>query len=874
MVKGHIVNHTHWDREWYFTTSDATVLSEQLFTEVIEVLRKNPNANFCLDGQSSIVDEYLEVRPEKEEEIKQLVKDRRLFIGPWFTQTDALLTNGESIFRNLMIGVHDSKKYGDYMNVGYLPDTFGFNAQLPTILQNAGISNFVFWRGLDLEKHVNSPYFKWQGLSGEQVTAINMPHGYSIGAVFDNFKNNAEDYIDKRLDPEIEYLNSLNDDEDVLIPVGGDQWNIIGDVTGYLSKIKETGKYEYQISNFPDFISKIEQKNNLETVEGELREPVLARVHRTIGSVRPDIKLNNFKLEQKLMKRIEPLIVIAKQCGIDISSGLLMKLWKKVLESQAHDSLGGCVSDSVAKDILHRFKEANEMADSIENTIVKKIADNLELNENQFLLFNTDSFEFEGYKDVELIVPTKFITLEGLEDVVIIEEEYYPERNNVLFEDSEGHKYYDEPSYYKLKVRTKVNLPSMGYKVFNLRKSSVELPVLNNFETQKKKQETIKNENYQIEFNNGELSLSTSNGKIKDFISIVDSGNDGDTYDYSPLRNDEEITVSFDEASKSEYDSIKVLKVTGTSKLPLRLNDRLATNPEIGEVTINLELTLEKGSDEIKGQLTVNNQIYSHRLRLQVNTDISSEETYASLPFGYIKRKNKTVPKNWEEKFVEKPVDINIFDNSVSKTDKESTFTFYGLGLKEYENVGKDLFITLMSTTSQLGKPNLEWRPGRASGDTTKQGHIMMPTPMAEMIGEIEFNFAISVTNHPFNEYQISKITNNLMSPSISYQKQNLNFFINRLDNKIQETNYKKHLEKTFSLFTLGNEYLVTAVHPSFYDKNSYIIRIENPTNERRELDNSIMNKLNATFVNVLEQEIEAVSQINAYDVITLKCSY
>lgn len=50
MVKAHIVNHTHWDREWYFTSADALVLSEQLFTEVIDELKSTQKQTLYLMG--------------------------------------------------------------------------------------------------------------------------------------------------------------------------------------------------------------------------------------------------------------------------------------------------------------------------------------------------------------------------------------------------------------------------------------------------------------------------------------------------------------------------------------------------------------------------------------------------------------------------------------------------------------------------------------------------------------------------------------------------------------------------------------------------------------------------------------------------------
>lgn len=54
-----IVNHTHWDREWYFSDQDSLVLSSLLFTNTIKELEKHPHASFVLDGQISILSDYL-----------------------------------------------------------------------------------------------------------------------------------------------------------------------------------------------------------------------------------------------------------------------------------------------------------------------------------------------------------------------------------------------------------------------------------------------------------------------------------------------------------------------------------------------------------------------------------------------------------------------------------------------------------------------------------------------------------------------------------------------------------------------------------------------------------------------------------------------
>ncbi len=94
---------------------------------------------------------------------------------------------------------------------------------------------------------------------------------------------------------------------------------------------------------------------------------------------------------------------MVKKAGINIGNGILIKLWKKLLEYQAHDSMGGSVTDNVVVDILHRYKEANEIADGIENMIEKKIAESLKLTSKQIILFNTDPHEFKGRKSFTLL---------------------------------------------------------------------------------------------------------------------------------------------------------------------------------------------------------------------------------------------------------------------------------------------------------------------------------------------------------------------------------------------------------------------------------------------------------------------------------------
>lgn len=869
MTKTYIVQHTHWDREWYFTTADAQVLSDQLFTEMLDELENNKQANFCLDGQSSIVDDYLELRPEKLTVIRNLIEEGRLFVGPWYTQTDALLVDAESILRNLIIGINDTvTKYGKPMMLGYLPDTFGFNAQLPTLLNQVGIDNFLFWRGINFEKVTESPYFIWKGLGEKSVYAINFPFGYMTGMMSLEAENNLEEFVKERLDLATEFNQNHGNNKDILIPAGIDQKNIVRDLDQILTTINKISKYDNSISDYPAFVDIIRKKKGLPEYKGELREPVYSRVHRSISSVRTKVKLKNFELEQKILRQIEPLAVIAKSNGVDISNGLIRKLWKKVLETQAHDSIGGCVSDNVAADIQHRLKEAEEIADGIENLIGKRIADALQLDCNQIIVFNTDSAPFKGEKILHVVTPQKNITFDKAENPVIIDEKYYASRKDIMKLVAKGYDYFDEPAYYELFIRADVELPALGYKIISFTETDQQLPEQRYEQSQMDHQVSIENSYYRIVYENGTVVLKTAFTQIDDFVQLTDAANDGDTYDYSPLEGDIEKAVLFSSAGKWINDKQQVLILEGAADLPYDLEDRISGHPKTGKLSFAIELTLSADSDLINGKIHVENHILSHRLRLKLNVLNEDETSIAQIQNGFIENKPEEIPENWKEKYVEKPVNLEVFDKSVSVNNRLGSASLFARGLKEYERSGKYLYLTLMSTTGQLGKANLAWRPGRASGDTTNEGHIMMPVPLAQEIGEQAFTFAVRVVNESFDEQTTAAVSYKWMAPSISYQLQTLNVFVKRLDNKIWPLKYTEKPDSEASLLKLPEEFIVSALYPAYRCDGHYVLRLANPTGKPLSIPDSILST--ATIINALEEPIEAEKVISPYDYISL----
>ena len=177
-----IVPHTHWDREWYQSYQEFRLNLVDTLDTLLGLLESDDSyPYFMLDGQMAVVDDYLEVRPEGEERLRALAAAGRISMGPWYILMDEFLASGETIIRNLQMGLRRGAAFGGTMDVGYLPDMFGHIAQMPQILRQAGLSDAVVWRGVP--SAITRTGFDWEAPDGSTVRAEYLPEGYSNGAV-------------------------------------------------------------------------------------------------------------------------------------------------------------------------------------------------------------------------------------------------------------------------------------------------------------------------------------------------------------------------------------------------------------------------------------------------------------------------------------------------------------------------------------------------------------------------------------------------------------------------------------------------------------------------------------------------------------------
>lgn len=793
MKKIHVVAHTHWDREWYFSDNEAFIQFSYHMDEVIYALENGELDYYYLDGQLSILDDYLKVYPNQETKIKELVEGNKLFIGPWYTQMDEFVVAGESVVKNLQIGIDMSKRLGGHTALGYLPDSFGQGKDMPKIYNGFGIEDAVFWRGMPNEV-TKSREFYWTAEDGSKVLTINIRNGYYAGVALVE----GEIYQKKAI---LDIVSEDSATTNITLPVGGDQRAVDRNLKAIIEEANKEFAEEYQIeeSNYPHIFNLLKKEaTDLPTVQGEFMSGSVSKIHRSIYSSRYDLKKINDTIENRLIFQLEPLMLMADDLGIPSKRELMDYTWKLILKNHAHDSIGGCNTDKTNEMIMARYKEADQLSYSTVDYLVRKIAESIEdIQENDLVLFNT--LPYRRTEPYTLEVSTKKTIIKLFDDQrheipfqLISTEKVYA--GEVRRSESD----YDEAKYYYIhKISFTNELPALSYQIVSVEEQDESA-------TQEKpvalEETMIENAAYKITFSNGQFSILAKEQGItyKNCLHVEESGDEGDTYDYSPAYFDSIHHLFFETAEVAIQSGkfLSTMSVTGSWFVPKDLAARKAQKVDT-EIEYTLTLSLKNDSKRVDMKLSLNNQALDHRMRLVVKTPVKSQVSYADTLFGIVERNNNDPHiHDWRELgWKEEPTEIYPMIHYANTHDLETSWTVMSKGIKEYQVIDSDMYITLFRGVGFLGRPELLRRPGDASGNQFRY----IPTPDSQLLGTLEMELSLIITTD-YNPADIQREYQMYSVDTPYYQVQTLNRFTNPIQyfqsNKVDHlTTLKKSLD-------------------------------------------------------------------------------
>lgn len=645
-VKGftlELVGNTHIDAAWLWRKAETIEVCKNTFENVFNLMKRYPE--FTFSQSSSYYYKWMEeLYPQTFKEIKKWVeKGNWEIVGGMVIEPDCNLINGESWARHLLYGKSYFKEaFGIDVKIGWNPDSFGYNWNMPQIYQNSGIYAFITQKISWNDTNV-FPYriFWWEGPDGSRVL-VYFPFSY----VYD-FKDpfRLVDQL-RQFEANTGFRNML-----VLYGVGDHGGGPSEEMLQVIERLKNLPIFpKIKFSTARDYIENFLLKQDLSKIP-VWKDELYLEYHRGTYTTQAEIKKHNRYLEN-LLANAEAFSLISKFLGGDYKKESLKKAWEILLFNQFHDILPGSSIKEVYYDAKKDYQIAEEIAENELRRSLKFISSNIntsDLDGEPIVIFNPSPWERSDYVKIELkdkdcsyrIFDSK--GEECLSQEIDLTENLPDEikRKGILF--------------------IAENIPAMGYKVYILKKEDKLAPhkerVENSF--------LLENEFYRIEFDESKGFIKRIYDKKNATDVLSGYGNFLQLFGDKPPYWDawdigytgEEWAPNFRKIELIENGPIRYVIRTYLDFLnPKSKAKRLNAEPTKGYPNsfFILDTFLYRGIDRVEFRTKVDWWEEHTLLKTAFDVNVKNKTATFEIPFGYIERPT-TRETDWERARYEVP---------------------------------------------------------------------------------------------------------------------------------------------------------------------------------------------------------------------------
>ena len=390
------VGNAHIDLAWLWRKQESVRIAANTYSSVLKNMEEFPGLIYA-QSQAQTYDWIEKTEPELFEKIKETIDTGNWdAVGGMWVEPDCNIPGGEAWVRQLMYAqkfyaVH----FGGIATLGWNPDSFGYNWNMPQFYSKAGIDSFVTQK-LSWNDTTIFPYhlFWWEAPDGSRILAYLPTGGYT------------EQIIPSRMMDQLMRFEQNTGFREMLVLFG------LGDHGGgpnrpmlmrvqMLSEQPLFPRVEYIRAH--DYIKLLKQKDlsNLPVWHGEL----YMEGHRGTLTTQSETKRGNRKGEA-LLEATEKAASIATLQGADYPADSLEKAWKIVLFNQFHDILPGSSITPVYRDAEEDYELCQKLAGRALDAALDQIAARVKTENkgwSSVLVFNPLSWERDDV--VKLVLP-------------------------------------------------------------------------------------------------------------------------------------------------------------------------------------------------------------------------------------------------------------------------------------------------------------------------------------------------------------------------------------------------------------------------------------------------------------------------------------
>ena len=814
-----IVPHTHWDREWYAPFQVFRARLVRLLDELLPLLERDLSyARFLLDGQTVVVDDYLEVRPEAADTLQRLAATGRLSMAPWMVLMDEFMVSGETIVRDLQLGVRRATDLGGAMQVGYLPDMFGHIAQMPQILRLAGFEHAVVWRGVP--SSVTQTAFTWEAPDGSTVRAEYLYGSYSNGR---DLPDDAKQLVARARSYELELGSARLPGGALLLMNGTDHqmpqpW--LGRVVAEANEIQDD--YRFSVTSLPEYVAQ-QPAEGLTTERGELRSGARANVLMGVASNRVDVHQACAVAERALERRAEPLSAMLVPAD-SYPESLLGIAWRKLVANSAHDSSCACSDDEVVDQVLVRYREARQIGDVLAREAMRQLATEVDVPAGSTLVVNPTqtarggllSVNVPGEGPFHLVAPDGearpvqelgVLTGEGFSTIVsgqkvrwVLEmmngPEFAGERigHYDMTEADDGAleltfrgaqpgepqidltelrddlvRLGDEGKTFRFRVMAApvrqaifaaADIPGFGWRSYTVAPGPGPRTAVTSGPS------TVDNEHLHVEIDrDGTYAITTADGvTARGLGRLVDGGDGGDTYNYSPPAEDVIVErPSHVEVTALEAGPVRArVRIDATYSWPTHaIGDERSCarrTDDVVPVTVRTTLELRTGERFLRVHTELDNPCRDHRLRVHFPLPAAVTSSHAECAFAVVQRGLSA--EGGPNEF---GLPTFVSRRFVDASDGAVGIAVVHDGLLEYELPSDDgaqsreLALTLLRATGYLSRLQLAMRASPAGYPYALAG--------PQMLGHRSFDYALVPHRGDWRDANLYDVADEVLVP-------------------------------------------------------------------------------------------------------------
>ncbi len=850
---GHIISHTHWDREWYINSKFVNEWLPPFFEGLFNRMDQNENYKFVLDGQTSMLDDcYVELEKlgksvEKfKERLSGYAKKGQLVIGPYYLQPDWQLVSGESLVRNMLIGKTMSEELGGGTHTGWLLDNFGQVSQAPQLHKQFDMKGIVVWRGVELDPFNLNSEFEWKGADGTKMVCSYLLSSYRNAMHLADYP----EIIFERIQNEVEKIAPFATTGNILLMNGYDQEMQPDDILPYI----ENGKADFK--NFtirqstPDEYMQavVDGKGELQQLEGALYSGRYISVFPGILSARMYLKTENYYAQRELEFYAEPLSAMRTVLtGAQYPHKAMDKAWKLLLKNHPHDSICGVSVDDVHYDMEDRYALTREMSSDMTKKAASALANSVDTSmhegcEEVYTVFNTLAIP----RTASVFLPTELKNAEVRDD-----------KGNICKSTA------CEGGLIAIVELNATSSVSVGVYSSNAEIAANENSAL-----------TAENEYLKVKCNeDGTFDVEDKiTGKMYKSIGALENlADNGDEYNYSFLTNDKPLTtlgLKADVKVDASSDVQTIFTIERVWKLPKSLSDdRAARHSETLELPITTKVTLTMGDPVLRFETSLRNTCRDHRIRVLFPTGIDTNVSFAQTQFDVTEHPimpkpfdNDSIPENVKRIIIgaRESIPITQFPQKdfCALTDGKVSAIVLNQGLPEYEVLQENntIALTLFRSLGWLARFDLNTRVGDAGPE--------MLAPGAQCLRDMSFTYGFSSSANAPSSAEIDNIVSCFTAPPLV----------------VKNTVHEGVARTQFAEVLTGNVH-VSAIKCA-ENSNDLIVRVYNSQNEKitaKIMLNAAEKVFASTPYEAKNEEIALKDncielELNAKEIITVRC--